>query len=104
MKLVDLDPRWLRAADSPTDAKQGISFLCPHCQKCRLGVFFTPTICGNPPAVPDPLLHDHLQDTHLGKVLWERTGETFETMSLKPSIDASRWGCWHGWVTNGECV
>jgi hypothetical protein len=33
--------------------------------------------------------------------LWTRTGETFETLSLSPSVDASPAGCWHGFVQNG---
>lgn len=36
---------------------------------------------------------------------WQRTGETFETLSLSPSIfrRKSLGGCgWHGWITNGN--
>lgn len=32
---------------------------------------------------------------------WQRTGETFETLTLHPSIKRIG-GCrWHGWITNG---
>lgn len=34
------------------------------------------------------------------KVTWERDGETFETLTLRPSIDYK--GHWHGFVTNEE--
>lgn len=37
-----------------------------------------------------------------GSFKWEREGDTFETLTLKPSVDASGWGHWHGWITNGE--
>jgi hypothetical protein len=36
-------------------------------------------------------------------VLWQRTGETFETLTLTPSVDCSAWGHWHGFITNGVC-
>jgi hypothetical protein len=34
--------------------------------------------------------------------VWNRTGDTFETMTLTPSIDGSGVGHWHGFITNGE--
>jgi hypothetical protein len=35
---------------------------------------------------------------------WQRTGETFETLTLTPSI-LRRGSCgWHGFITNGEIV
>lgn len=35
--------------------------------------------------------------------LWHRTGDTFDTLTLAPSIDASKTheGGWHGHVRNG---
>lgn len=36
---------------------------------------------------------------------WQRTGDTFETLTLTPSIlsDPAKGGCgWHGFNTNGE--
>lgn len=36
-----------------------------------------------------------------GHVLWARTGDTFETLTLMPSICRTG-GCkWHGFITNG---
>jgi hypothetical protein len=35
---------------------------------------------------------------------WHREGETFETLTLTPSIfrNPARGGCgWHGWITRG---
>ncbi|HKC40600.1 MAG TPA: DUF6527 family protein [Gemmatimonadales bacterium] len=42
--------------------------------------------------------------------LWQRTGETYETLTLQPSVDYTRLDngemrdptCWHGFITNGE--
>lgn len=79
----------------------GISFLCP-CQSCtakrtgdddhdfslRVFVAFSNPLDGKPP----------LGDEHH---LWQRTGETFETLQLSPSIlvKGERRGCtWHGFV------
>lgn len=42
-----------------------------------------------------------MADHHVGSVLWTRTGDTFENLSLSPSIDCSKWGGWHGFITNG---
>ena len=35
-------------------------------------------------------------------LLWKRTGENFETLTLTPSVDASAEGHWHGFITNGN--
>jgi|CXWL01.1.fsa_nt_gi hypothetical protein len=67
----------------------GITFDCPVHKTHRLGVMFANPIDGLPP---------DSSATHL----WQRSGDTFETMTLEPSVDASKVGCWHGKVTNGE--
>lgn len=117
MRLTELQPRWIAEYGAPPDWKQGVSFLCPHCQVVRLATFFAPTICGNPPvdiakvhkqqilSDVDPEHVGHLADEHVGKVIWTRvSGETFDDLTLSPSIDASAWGCWHGHVANGAIV
>jgi hypothetical protein len=36
-------------------------------------------------------------------IVWTRAaGDTFETLTLSPSIDASPAGHWHGFIQNGE--
>jgi hypothetical protein len=115
MRLTELSPRWCAEYNAPPDAKQGVSFLCPHCKVTRLAIFFAPTICGREPvdiklvhkqqilSDQDPQHVGHLADEHVGRIVWTRVnGETFDTLSLQPSIDASAWGCWHGHITNGE--
>lgn len=108
MTLSELEPRWVGAYGQPDDAKQGLSFLCPHCRTVRLAIFFDRPICGRPAVdikavrrqQADP---GHLCDEHVGRTLWRRvSGDTFETLTLTPSIDASAWGCWHGFITNGR--
>lgn len=112
VKLIELEPRWVAEYGAPDDAKQGVSFLCPHCRIVKLAVFFSPTICGRPPVDIDAFhkarwdeAHAHLEDHHVGATIWTRvSGETFDDLTLSPSIDASKWGCWHGFITNGEAL
>lgn len=84
MRLTDLDPRWTA---SPGRHGQGIRFLCPACRVGCCGANFDAPLDGGPP-LPTPT--------------WSRTGDTFETLTLAPSIDASAAGHWHGFITNGE--
>ena len=106
MKLTDLHPRWAAEKDAPPDAKQGVSFLCPHCALTggsqRIAVWFTPTICGNTP-VTNLAQAQASHPEHHHFLEWQRPGgETFETLTLSPSIDASKSGHWHGFIRGGE--
>ena len=110
MKLTDLNPRWVGAGGegiylstqdyelgicAPEREGVGIIFDCPcgdrveHHQCCI--EFKNPLDggeCHNPRGVT-----------------WNRTGDTFETLTLTPSILRSKekGGCgWHGWITNGD--
>jgi hypothetical protein len=101
MRLTDLAPRWIGvlhwAGEFPFHV--GVSFLCPHCREQRLAVRFRPPIDpGNylpQMASPPAFLGDHL---------WNRSGETFEDLTLSPSIDFSAHGHWHGAITAGEII
>ena len=77
MRLVDLSPR--DCIEASTGAL-GVSFKCPCCRKVRIVVFFGPGAAKR----------------------WTKTGDTFDTMTLTPSIDTSAAGHWHGFITNGE--
>lgn len=102
MKLTDLNPRWALDADiwvcgtlvHDTERKgMGLTFQCPCCvgteRATRLGIFFKNPTDGKAPSDDAPLE-------------WTRTGETFEDLSLTPSIDVSKSGHWHGYITNGQ--
>lgn len=95
MKLTDLNPRWGYWAswEGPIE----VSFDCPvHGTTHRVHVPFA-----NPMNGAKPVTRNHL---------WQRTGETFETLTLTPSIDYTKYdngtvrdpSCWHGFITNGE--
>ncbi len=92
----------------------GIIFWCP-CAPCvatgkspRLGVRFA-----NPIGGPDVPTTDQDIAHNRGK-RWTRSGETFATLSITPSIDATKdendqplpvdQQHWHGFVTNGVCI
>lgn len=88
--LVDLDPHWLFQGDGRRG--QGVTFLCPCCvgtdRERRVGVAFKNPLDGGTPLVD------------FGP-LWQREGETFETLTLSPSIDISASGHWHGFIRAG---
>lgn len=99
VKLTDLSPSFVGAggegvsnADgSPVPRRDGIGLLfdCP-CQKCgtRAFVYFKNPMDGQPARAG-------------GSPTWQRTGNTFETISLTPSILRTT-GCgWHGYLTEG---
>ena len=100
MKLTELDPRWISEPTGPigfgfvpshplqSRTGQGVTFNCPvHGSPCRLAVLFENPIDGMPRAFN-------------GERFWTRTGDSFETLSLSPSVDVV--GHWHGNVTSGE--
>ncbi len=98
MKLTDLNPRWLYSGlddegDLTADSRRvGVTFDCPcGCSPDgqRVAIEFSNPIEGGAPT---------RSDGHT----WQRTGETFETLTLSPSILRRRACGWHGFVTNGE--
>ncbi len=111
MKLTDLDPKWFDVGGNNSN-KDGLSFLCP-CPKCQIGspvrlaVQFANPI-GDYPAIEMTAKerNRHVLELKTFDVppgtMWRREGETFETISLSPSVDASQAGHWHGNITNGE--
>lgn len=112
MRLVDLHPRWVMAggpgifnADmTPATPRHGIglTFDCPlgHPATCAfdeadgVGIYerhyisFANPLDGGPPF-------------EAIRPLWHRTGDTFDTLQLSPSIlsDKGKGGCgWHGYI------
>lgn len=133
MRLTDLDPRFVGAGGegvlSRTNKLCSVcngenSGECRHChgggfeygpapRREGVGVIFK-CPCGNHDEghecyVPfaNPLDGGPAHDTKgwNGSGGWQRTGDTFETLTLTPSIfrRTEHGGCgWHGFVTNGE--
>lgn len=95
MKLSELNPRFADSMSVPgggwnLSARRniGLSFECPHCRKIRMFVHFRNPIGEGSPE-PNVLL-------------WEREGDTFEEMTLRPSIDNSAQGHAHVSIIAGE--
>ena len=127
MKLTDCHPVWWGAGPEPGRKGLGISFDCPICvREGRLSLHgpgpfptgaertdrtfapFFPVAFANPldggPALPPDT--DPITGQLVHKARWQRTGETFETLTLSPSIDASAQDHgthkgWHGHCQNG---
>lgn len=95
INLVDLEPKWVGNASW----QYGISFLCPCCKKQRLSISFEPVI--NPPEWMQRGISGGKPE---GVPLWKRTGTTFETLTLDPSMDFSASGHWHGNIINGKVI
>jgi Family of unknown function (DUF6527) len=92
MKLLELEPRWYVLHEA--GVRVGFTFACPHCQTLRLGV-----------AVHDAghrVISEQEPDAHPPGTVWQITGgHDFHDISLTPSVDASKFGHWHGYITNG---
>ena len=104
MKLIDLNPKFLfhggeghyrklengEREQFPLREGVGISFDCP-CGKCneRTILNFKNPIDGDEPISPY-------------QPCWERKGNTFEHMTLTPSIQRMGKCRWHGYLTDGE--
>ena len=99
MLLVELEPRWLSA--------NVFTFRCPHCRniwltcknvvldrKAQLELVIAADLDPNGPSYGAVLMKEGVS------WIWDTTD--FSTMSVKPSLDASASGHWHGFITNGE--
>jgi hypothetical protein len=102
MRLLELNPRWTGYGSNENPEAHiinGVTFDCPHCRKQRLGVLFHPAIDrGGWLAKGVTIFHGALE--------WTRTGDTFDTLTLSPSINANSriefQNHWHGFIENGE--
>lgn len=107
MRLTKLNPSWVGGGgdgvtrdgqSAPRRERVGVMFDCPcGCGTADDGqavyVAFANPADGGPPY------------TSPGEPAWQRTGDTFETLTLTPSIlrSKAKGGCgWHGFVTAGE--
>lgn len=106
MKLVDLDPHWigLKGWVASDPFYVGVSFLCPHCpvdasehgkhRRRRLAVNFWP------PIDPYDWLSRIIKPPAIGHT--RVRGETFDTLTLSPSIGFDNIGHWHGHIIDGK--
>lgn len=106
MRLTDLSPHWIGLTGwaSPSEFYVGMSFLCPHCdpnapehgpnRRRRLAIYFWP------PIDPDQML-GRVFELPRGEKHTRVSGDSFETLTINPSIGFESIGHWHGRITNG---
>lgn len=101
MRLSDLEPYFLGAGGpgvfrngQPVAPREGVglTFNCPcGCDRLMYVAFTNPMDGGQPHINP-------------GEPTWQREGDTFDTLTLSPSILRLE-GCkWHGFIRNGEVL
>ena len=114
MRLTDFKPKWIQPAnwaDLSPPFYIGMSFLCPHCPHTpcptcgsdaartkRLVVMFWP------PIDPQQAMGRMFEWPQPTERIHQRTGDTFETLTITPSVGFESIGHWHGSITNGDCV
>ena len=91
MRLTTLAPHWIGYGPIVV----GISFWCPHCRTTRLAVLFVEAIDAEGWLAKGVTRHHDPFE-------WHRTGETFDTLTLRPSINCEVAGHWHGVIAEGE--
>jgi hypothetical protein len=99
MKLTDLNPRWIGVHGWSSDSvfHIGVTFDSPLRSGQRLAALFTP------PIDPAGLTAKHEWGVPFPEQKhWQRSGDTFATLTLSPSLDFSASGEWHGHIINGE--
>lgn len=68
-RLIDCNPKW-------SEDRRRIRFECPEGHSdCRHSIPFTPALDGSPQTSPQQ-----------NSAQWDRVGDTFETLTLSPSI------------------
>lgn len=105
MRLVDLDPRWLLK----DGARIGFVFRSPTNRAEWQSCFETPPQTGEQcDLFDDQVGEDEIVQPCNPAARWAVEGglaaASFETMSVKPSLDGSAGGLWHGCITNGDIV
>lgn len=99
-RLVDADPafydytpdRALNPNAGPDRKGLGVIFMCPIHEECWVSVPFKVALDGGAPVDP-------------ARVAWDRAGDTFEGLTLSPSIRilGGPNGCeWHGFIKAGR--
>lgn len=77
-RLADCNPRWItgRYAGRDDDTPVGVHFDCPEGHEgCDDAIPFSPALNGGPAA-----------SWYTSGAIWQRTGDTFATLTLSPSI------------------
>jgi hypothetical protein len=121
LRLVDLKPKWMRLDGEAV----AIIFLCPRCVSrgngcsgkgltwltCTFAALgnreqrelIEATILREPADFAATGIEEH-DVVGCKRLAWKRTSKLLETMSVTPSLDASKSGHWHGHIKGGAIV
>lgn len=116
MRLTELEPQWLERDGQ----RVGVMFRCPHCRTEWLTCFWVKLRvwgeevdkpwrwAGQMGYIREALDRmERTQDLENAVVpcdfdcLWNWNGGDFNSMTITPSLDASKSGHWHGHITDG---
>ncbi len=99
MRLTELNPHWVGYGEEGVSDGKGN----PIPERFQIGVGFD-CPCGCPITCFIPFVNpiDGGPAIDLKCENWIRKGETFETLTLTPSIKRLYPNCWHGHIENGE--
>lgn len=104
MRLVDLDPRWIMK----DGARIGFTFVSPGEPSFRQSCFCDPPSTGEQVGLFEAAHGDDVVQPCKPSAHWQIAGgiesASFETMTVKPSLDGSSAGLWHGHITDGKIV
>lgn len=105
MKLVDCEPSFFSSGGegisdkdgNPVPSREGVGLASQRCP------------CGDPEHRGFAIMFENPLDggprVEGHHAYWTRTGETFDVLTLTPSIQRNDPPCrWHGYLTNGEFV
>lgn len=108
MRLIELSPHWIGLNNwaSPAIFRIGVSFLCPHCdpslpehgaeRRIRLAVNFWP------PIDPEGLMGRTFDELPHEGYHRRVSGDSFDALTIEPSIGFDSIRHWHGQITDGE--
>jgi len=110
MRLVDLDPRWLMKDDK----RVGFVFKSPTLGDDMWMAIYEPhpgyhelwraINAAFPEGKKNAKGFTRSVQTMNARQSWTVTGDTFETITVSPSLDGSPAGNWHGFIQNGNIV
>ena len=101
MKLVDLHPRWIGCGGEGVTDKDGN----PVPYRANIGLICDCPVCGPDHELFVPFANPvDGKGPHDSRQGWQRVGETFDDLTLTPSILRKDRCGWHGFITNGEII
>lgn len=98
LTLTDLEPRWIHKDEV-------FAFRCPHCRKVWLTCKRVKMSQKEQHEMLDRVFGEDESHNVVGckpAFAWEFSSLDFSTMTVKPSLDSSPAGHWHGFITEGR--